>query len=457
MIASSRRSSAQQVFVCLGICALATVPTSSIASAAALNENSVGTWLARASVQRGAADRDAEIRSLTRVLELDGTHPATHARLSELSGPAPRHALTNSEQKIHRAMDHPYDPEALLRGGQALAQQGRVDESIELLERAVWLADLDPSSALEALMALRELSPQWHGRRVVPVQVYADDKLRSGAGWRFALRTAWLSASNSLDEVLKTRFVPIAITAFDPGDRSNDLDAMYRRFVEKVPPPVEGIAAWMTGRPVPSLPGVWKKGVAELLGRSMAVRIEPGASQSRVLSHELLHLYGAIHVLDDVESLMNPAGTSFKLDAGSFRITQAMAHRSFGAGGIQRNVLPFVDLKRVTDAYLDALSANLAFRDMGITEARQVETSRDAAARRVQRATSLDSHFGDAARVAGGLMIADSRRAEALRLLEIAAQLYPINSAKGLKVAREADALRLDLARSNPPVADRGL
>ncbi len=36
----------------------------------------------------------------------------------------------------------------------------------------------------------------------------------------------------------------------------------------------------------------------------MTVRLEAGASESRVLAHEILHLYGTIHVLDDLESLI---------------------------------------------------------------------------------------------------------------------------------------------------------
>ncbi len=443
--------------VSLGMCALAAALISSLAVAESLHEDSVATWLARAAAERSIADHDAEIRSLTRVLELDSTHPASHARLSELSGPAPRDALADRQARIRRAMDHPYDPAALVRGGEALAQDGRLDESLELLEKAVWLADLDPASALEALQMLRERSPDWRARRVVPVHVYADAALRSSAGWRFALRTAWLSASNSLDEVLKTRFVPIAISAFDPGGQADDLDAMYRDFVEKVSPPQEGIAAVITGRPVPPLPGVWKKGVAELLGRSLAIRIEPGACQSRVLSHELLHLYGAIHVLDEEESLMNPTGTSFKLDTGSYRIAQAMVARSFGPGGIEHNVLPFIDLRRAIDAYLGALSANLGFRAAGIEEAQNIGVSRQLAAGWARQATGLDSHFADAARIVAGLMIADSRRTEALRLLELAEELYPLNSWKGQQVAREADALRRELARSKPPVADQDL
>jgi tetratricopeptide (TPR) repeat protein len=436
----------------LGVSALAAVLIPSIAAAESKPVEAVATWLARAEAARRTSDLGTEIRSLARVLELDPTHSATHARLSDLSGPASRDPLPERQATISRAMDHPYDPSALLAGGEALAQEGRLGSAIELFERAVWLADVDPAAALDALLMLREVSPDWRSRRVVPVHVYADAAIRSSLGWRFALRTAWLSASNALGDVLETRFVPIEIAAFDSSEPANDLDAMYRDFVEKVKHPEEGIAVVITGRPVPSLPGVWKKGVAELLGRSLAIHMEPGATQSRVLAHELLHLYGAIHVLDDVESLMNPTGTSFKLDAGSYRIAHAMIGRSFGPGGIERNILPSVDLRRATDAYLDALGANLALRDVGI----QTGNSRERAASRVHRATSLDEHFADAARIVAGLMIADSRRADALQLLELAAELYPLNSAKGQQVSREADTLRRELARSGAPVADHG-
>jgi len=409
--------------------------------------------LARAESLRRSSDPAAEVSALIRVLELDPTHPATHARLAEMTGPAPRSGRTTPAAKIQRAFDHPYDPAALLAGGEALAAQGRSTEAIELLEKAVWLADLDPASALDALLKLREWSGAWAARRVVPVHVYADAALRSGAGWRFALRTAWLSASNSLDDVLQTRFVPILIAPFDaagdvdPDGERDELDALYGQFVATTDPPEEGILALITGRPVSPGPGARKKGVAELLGRSLAVRLDPGASQTRVLAHELLHLYGAIHVLDDLESLMNPTGSSLKLDSGSCRIAQAMARRAFASGGIERNVLPFVELRRATDAYLAALSTNLVFRDAGIVEAKR-EVSRARAVDRVHHATRLDPHLGDAARVVAVLMIADGRRSEALRLLELASQLYGEDTVAGKQATAEADVLRQQLAGS---------
>ena len=146
--------------------------------------NSVAEWSSKAAAARRASDVSAEVRSLARLLELDPTHPPSHARLADLSGPAPKDPLLDRQAAIERATDHPYDPFALLRGGEVLAHEGRRDEAVELLERSVWLADLDPASALDALLILREISPAWRARRVVPVEVYADTALRSRPGWR---------------------------------------------------------------------------------------------------------------------------------------------------------------------------------------------------------------------------------------------------------------------------------
>jgi hypothetical protein len=254
---------------------------------------------------------------------------------------------------------------------------------------------------------------------------------------------------------LETRFVPIAILPLDAGDTPNDLDSIHEAFLAETRPPAEGILAAITGRPVPSGDAVYKKGVAEFIGRSLAVRVAPGAIQSRVLAHEILHLYGAIHVLEGVDSLMNPTGVSLTLDAPNIRIVRSLRDRGFGYGGIEENVLPWIDLGVTVAAYRAVLSVNLSLRDAEIEEAMHAyDTSPDQAAFRVQQATQLDTHLADAARLVAALMLADGQRAEALRLLDLSSQLYGPSTPRGQTSAEKARMLRESMGAANAPVIE---
>ncbi len=428
------------------------------ASADAREDKNIANWLARATESREAGDRDTAVRALIRVLEAQPIHPIAHQRLLEISGPAGKRELLDPEAKIRRAMAHPYDSAALLQGAVALIGAARLEEAIQMLERAVWLADRDPASALDAALVLRKIAPGWQTRRIVPVHVHADAAVRSTEGWRFAVRAWWLSASNSLDGTLRTRFVPILIDAFDPREGVDDLNAIHAEFLEKVKPPEEGIAALMTGRPGPTGPGAHESGVAELLGRTLVVRIVPGANEERVLAHEILHLYGAMHMPDEVDSLMNRSAPSPKLDLVTAKIVRSLVERTFGPGGIEHNVLPHVDLRQTTDAYVDALDTVLAFSDSGDADVRKSFTvSRTETARNEPHVSSLDPHFADVARIVSVLMLADSRRSDALRLLDLAVDLYGASdSEKSVQTARMADLLRRDGARSKLANADAG-
>jgi hypothetical protein len=299
------------------------------------------------------------------------------------------------------------------------------------------------------------LSDEWKRQRIVPVHVHADELIRLQPGWQFEIRTLWLSASSALDSVLETRFVPIAILPFDSGDTPNDLDSIHAAFLAKTRPPAEGIFAAITGRPVPSGDEIYRKGVAEFLGRSLAVRVAPGASQSRILAHEILHLYGAIHVLDDVDSLMNPTGDSLALDASSVQIVRSLRGREFGPGGIEENVLPWIDLGATVAAYRAALSVNLILRETEIKEATHAtDASPDQVAFRVQQATQLDTHLADAARLVAALMLADGQRAEAIRLFDLSSQLYGPSTPRGQTSAEKAKILKVSMESATAPGAE---
>jgi tetratricopeptide (TPR) repeat protein len=406
-------------------------------------------------MERRAGDLEAEYGYLAQVIEYDSAHSRAHARLAEITGLAPNNRISNPDDLVRRALQHPYDPAALVAAAGVQMERGDSDRAIAFLERAVWLADLDPAAALTAIRQLYVLSDKWKGHRIVPVQLHADELIRMQPDWQFQLRNLWLSASAMLDSVLETRFVPISIVPFEAGDTPNDLNLIYQAFQAETRPSAEGIAAAVTGRPLPSGDAVYRKGVSELLGRSLAVRIEPGAIRSRVLAHEILHLYGAIHVLDDVESLMNPTGESLALDAPNIRIVRSLRGRRFGSGGIEENVLPEIDLGVTVAAYRAALSENLNLREAEIEDAmRSQHASSDQVSYRVHKATYLDTHLADAAQLVAGLMLSDGQRVEALRLLDLASQLYGRLTPRGRESSEKAQALRESMGAANTPAIE---
>jgi hypothetical protein len=405
--------------------------------------------------ERRAGNQTAEFAYLAEVIERDNAHSRAHSRLAEMTGRAPTSLIPRSDDLVLRAQRYPYDPRALVAGAEALVQSGRNDQAVEYLERAVWLADLDPSAALIAIRRLQVLSDDWMRRRIVPVHVHADELIRAQPGWQFEIRTLWLSASSALDFVLETRFVPIAILPFEAGDTPNDLDSIHAAFLAETRPPAEGIFAAITGRPVPSGDAVYNKGVAEFIGRSLMVRVAPGSIQSRVLAHEILHLYGAIHVLEGVDSLMNPTSESLTLDASNIRIARSLRGREFGPGGIEKNVLPWIDLSATVSAYRAALSVNLSLREAEIEAAmRSTDTSSGQAAYRLQRATYLDKHLADAAWLVAFLMREDGQQAESIRLFDLASQLYGPSTPRGQESAEKARMLRESMGAANAPMTE---
>jgi hypothetical protein len=175
----------------------------------------------------------------------------------------------------------------------------------------------------------------------------------------------------------------------------------------------------------------------------MMVRLEPEQSQSRVLVHEILHLYGAMHVVEDLDSLMNPTGGGTRLDRSSARIVKAMRRRVFRTGDPRSDVLPYIDLAEAIAAYQQALVVNLTFRRLGLEAAfRMRRTSRYQAANEAREAVGMDEHLADVLRIVASLLRADRRPAQALILLEAAARLYGPDTSRGRKTSAEAENLR---------------
>jgi len=368
-----------------------------------------------------------------------------HERLAELTGRAPPEAPADLDAALARAGAHPYDPRALRDAGAALADAGRGADAVPFLEKALWLADRDPGAARDAARRLPELDPAWRERRVVAVRVFVDESVRDDRGWRYRVRLLWLQASRSLDPILATRFVVVEQRPVRTGSGPLALDPWIAQFRASTLAAPDGIVAAFTERPPPAA-GPRRAGLAELLGRHLVVRLAPGENASRVLAHELLHVYGGIHVSPELDALMNPSGESRRVDAGNQAIARATRSRGFSGRGLGEDVLARVDRAAAVAAYEEALAVNLLFREAGIAQAvRTRDASRALAAREASRAKALDRHLADVATVVARFLLADGRRAEAMLLLDSAARFHG-GSAAGRRARAEADALAAALA-----------
>jgi hypothetical protein len=297
----------------------------------------------------------------------------------------------------------------------------------------VWLGDAAPAETAEALRILAGLEAP--PRRAVPVHVYADAAARGEEGWRFRLRTLFSDVSASLAPLLGSRFVVLSVEPFDAPEAGADLAAAFAALAA-VAAPEHGIVAGVVGARAPAGAGPDAyRGVAELLGRRLLVRLEPGAVGTRLLAHEILHLYGAVHVAAARESIMNPSGDSQRLDAENRRIAALTRERSFGPGGVERNVLPGLDRGAAIDAWGAALRLDLRLR--GTELGRAV-----AASALAPGAPAPDPHLGDVARFVGALLAAEERRGEAALLFEAAAALHGSRSEAGRADAERARTLR---------------
>jgi Tfp pilus assembly protein PilF len=404
---------------------------------------------AEAALRHG--DRAGARRLLEQRLEADRSDPVAHARLAELTGAAPPGETSSLAQALEIADAHPYDPRVVLQAGRLLAGSGQTRSAQVYLERVLWLADLDPASAEQASRLLPGVDPAWRERRVIPVHVFADERVRAQPGWRFRLRTSWLAVSNSLREVLDARFVVYSQSAFASEGVGPDLEAIHAALWRSLAQePRSGILAAFTGQPEPGGPGPHKRGLAEFVGRRATLRIDPGSRdvEIRVLAHEVLHLFGAVHVASDLESLMNPTSEARVLDPYNLRIVRALRQRRFGRAGLDGDVLPYIDLAETRAAFTEALAANLTFRRMGLDRAlRSREFSQFRAAREWQEARQLDPHLGDVTRFLAYLSEADGRPDEAVALMETAAELYGPQSPAGRDARAQAAGLRDELQR----------
>lgn len=399
-----------------------------------------------ARVERASGETERARSLLWRVIRSDPLHLHAHAELEAITGRASRALPGTAQARIALAERHPYDPWATLQAARALIGEGRPAEARQLLASRAWLAGTDPQPGLAGLELLARLDPAWATRQVVAVHGYADETVRRDPAWAMRVRALFANASQALQPVLDVVLVPVTLGAFrsapDEALRPS-LGAIDEAFEATAGPvPRDGIVAVFTERSGPRVHGrVWL-GHAQYLGRRMTVRLAPGELHSRTLLHEILHLYGAVHISDEVPSLMNPEGDAMQLDAANHRIVQLNRVRRFGPGGVERNVLEAVDPQELTQALIAALQLNLQFRKLGIRDAVEArKTSRVQAALEARDAVALDGQLGDAAHFLARLELQQGYEAAAARYYEAAAALYGPSSARGRRALDRAERL----------------
>lgn len=416
---------------------------------AASPESSEGLFV-MARVERAGGDAERARSLLWRVVRSEPLHLRAHAELEAVTGSAPRKLPATPQARIALAERHPYDPWATLQAARALIAEGEPVEARRLLASRAWLAGIDPEAGLAGLELLARLDPAWAARRVVPVHCYADETVRRDPAWAMRMRALFAHASRALEPVLDVVLLPVTTGAFRsapavaaqktawPGLEA--IDAAFEATAGR--PPERGIVALFTERRPPRISGRVQLGHAEYFGRRMTVRLEPGELRSRTLLHEVLHLYGAVHISDDVPSLMNPYGEQMQLDAANHRIAQLTRVRGFGPGGVERNVLEPIDPQELAQALVAALQLNLHFRRLGIRDAVEArKTSRVQAAREARHAVALDQQLGDTASFLARLDLHQGYEASAARYYEVAAALYGPGSARGRRARASADQL----------------
>ncbi len=409
---------------------------------------------------------------LRRALQLGPLRADVHYALAALTGRAPRGPVEGTGEAARRAQAHPYDPWAALEAARAFLAAEQPEVSRRWAHAALWVADLDPRAGLAATRLLVQLEDSESKSQIVLVHCWADQSVRADSAWRMRLRLLWRGVSVSFAPLLDTVFVPVSMEAFSSAETGDELDEIHRAFIASAPEPRSpGILAGFTARPPPRRGGTWRLGEAEFLGRRLMVRLTPAAGESRSLLHEVLHLYGAVHVNDELDSLMNPAGDSLGLDVVNARIVRLLRQRRFGwrgrdrrgaergsdfGGGLGANVLPFVDIEALAAAYQDALRLNLASRRHGLSEALEArQESRVLAARIARDAAKLDPHLADVSRFIAFLRIRQGRLEEGARLFEIAARLYGARSQRGRAALGRARLLRQEASRApNDPAPE---
>jgi Tfp pilus assembly protein PilF len=393
-------------------------------------------------------DRDGHIGRaralLENAIEHEPRNSEAHAALAEVTGSAPRQPVDDIDEADRIAREHPYDAWARLRAGRMAVEAGDTERASAILSWRLRLSSLDVEANLEAIALLQSIEPAWSDRRVVPVRIWADESIRARPGWAMRLRLLFASLSRSLDPLLGTIFLPISIDGFQASAARNDLMSIQSAWLSAPEAQLRlpGIAVGFTERAAPRSAAAWRLGQADLLGQRMTVRLAPQESESVVLIHEVLHLYGAAHVSGETRSIMNPSGGSLTLDDANERIVRLMRDRLFSGRGLVTDVFDQIDLAEVTNAYTSLLQLNFELRELGLAKALEAsERTRVGGARMAREAASLDPHLGDVASFIAALLIAQQQYPMAALFYDAAASLYGVTSPRGRQMVAQVERL----------------
>ncbi len=399
---------------------------------------------------RRQGDKKAARAELEKAFALNLRTPALQQEFAEVSGAAPRRLIKNAKEAIQLARDYPFDPWAVVTAGEVASVSGQPQIAVNYFESALWLAMANPQFGEIAFNKLQGLSEEWRKRRLVPVHIWADETIRADSAWKFRAIHLFRNLSHDSDAMVKTIFLPISSQGFESGNGFPTLSNIEQRFRESTPGvPGYGIVIILTERVPPKIPGEsWRLGQAQFLGRVMTVRLKPGELRSRVLVHELLHLYGGIHISPEAESIMNPSGDSYKLDPINASIFSNMRNRQFTSQGIQQNIFPWIDLREAAKNYERGLRLNLGFRNAGMIEARNDLTeSPFVAAQRAQKAQQLDEHLISISKFLADIYLVQGKKAKAIETLRLTQQLQGPNSSAGQKTQAHIQRIESNLKR----------
>lgn len=406
-----------------------------------------------ASIEADEGNASAAEQLLRRAVRSHPQRPDAHGALAAHTGRGPRPLPSDPAAILHAAAAHPYDTPLLLAAAHVWIERGDDERAARLLEQAVRLADLDPVASTKAHTLLQSLGGVATGR--IPVHCYADESVRRDPYWRMRLRLLWSGVSHTLRPLLGVDFMPVSMSPFESATAGPQLASIEAAFADSAQPlPNRGLVAAFTDRAPPKRRGAWNLGKAQFLGRRLISRLDRDdpERQARTLIHEVMHIYGAIHISPDVDSLMNPSGTSLQIDPVNQRIVKLVRERRFGPRSVDAEVFDHTDIPALTEAYAVALRLNLELRKLGIEKAlEEGERSRFIGRDRAREAVALDDHLSTVTTLVSHLMLRQGKLDEAANLLTMAARLVPEGDKRRTQWAKAAREIRARARREAGP------
>jgi tetratricopeptide (TPR) repeat protein len=415
-----------------------------LAEVIALDPGDSGALNELAQLEIAAGRRGAARDLFARALERRPLDPELLEGMLAVTGAASASQGATAEEVMLAAEHHPLDPAARLAAAKVAIERGEMAVARDHLLACYWMTDLNPQAAAASLRLLGEIDEEWAARRIVPVHVFADETIRRHPGWRMRLRIEWLKVSYTMDSLLRTAFLPVSIKPFSSDQvTSNELGAIKYAWLSGLrSAPRNGIMMAFTERPPPRRQGA-RLGEAQLLGRVSIVRLEPEESGSRVLIHELFHLYGGVHVSPDIHSLMNPSGNSLALDPVNRGIAELTRERLFTGRGPEVDLYPFIATDELIGVYDRALRVNMAIRQRGLGEARAAQKdSRYLAGDIARQALGMDTDLAQVAQMIGDFMARDRAYAGGATYYDLAAELFDPRSPQGQAAMTRAEEMR---------------